>query len=55
MRWNPDKPGEHQYATDIYWAKAQAKTLKTMFDAFPGAELYYEIPLYKGEEEFGLK
>ena len=55
MRWNPDKPGEHQYATDIYWAKAQAKTLKTMFDAFPDAELYYEIPLYKDEKEFSLK
>lgn len=55
MRWNPDSPGEHQYATDIYWAQAQAKTLKSMFDAFPDAELYYEIPLFKGEKEFNLK
>lgn len=55
MRWNPDKPGIHQYATDIDWAQAQAKTLKSMFDAFPNAELYYEIPLYKGEKEFSLK
>lgn len=55
MRWNPDSPGDHQYATDIDWATAQAKTLKAMFDAFPDAELSYEIPLYKGEEEFELK
>ncbi len=55
MRWNPDSPGQHQYATDIDWALAQAKTLKSMFDAFPDAELYYEIPLYKGEREFPLK
>ena len=55
MRWNPDRPGTHQYATDIEWASAQAKVLKSMFDAFPDAELYYEIPLYKGENEFDLK
>ena len=55
MRWNPDKPGEHQYATDISWATAQARIIKSMFDAFPNAELYYEIPLYNGENEFGLK
>ncbi len=55
MRWNPDSPGEHQYATDINWAKAQAEILKTMFDAFPTAELNYEIPLYNGEKEFELR
>lgn len=55
MRWNPDMPGEHQYATDIDWATGQALTLKSMFDAFPNAELYYEIPLYKGEKEFDLR
>lgn len=55
MRWNPDSPGDHQYATDIDWATAQAKTLKTMFDSFPNAELTYEIPLYQGEKEFDLK
>ncbi|MGM9936340.1 MAG: Ig-like domain-containing protein [Candidatus Ornithomonoglobus sp.] len=55
MRWNPDSPGTHQYATDIEWASAQAKMLKSMFDAFPNADLHYEIPLYKGEKEFGLK
>lgn len=55
MRWNPDSPGEHQYATDIEWATAQAKTLKNMFDAFPDADLSFEIPLYEGENKFDLK
>lgn len=55
MRWNPDSPGEHQYATDINWALGQAKILKTMFDSFPDAELTYEIPLYNGEKEFDLR
>ncbi|MBQ3425829.1 MAG: glucosaminidase domain-containing protein [Clostridia bacterium] len=55
MRWNPDKPGEHQYATDIEWATAQAKIIRSMFDAFPGAELHFEVPLYTGESEFEFK
>lgn len=55
MRWNPDKPGEHQYATDIDWATAQAKIIRSMFDAFPSAELHFEVPLYKGESEFEFK
>lgn len=55
MRWNPDSPGEHQYATDIDWAQSQAKIIKSMFDAFPNAELKYEVPLYEGEQEFELK
>ena len=55
MRWDPDKPGEHQYASDIAWATAQAKILKSMFDAFPDAELHFEVPLYKGESEFEFK
>lgn len=55
MRWNPDSPGKHQYATDIDWAISQAKIIKTMFDSFPDADLIYEIPLFKNEKEFALK
>lgn len=55
MRWNPDSPGNHQYASDIAWAQTQAKIMKSMFDSFPNAELHYEIPLYSGESEFELR
>ncbi len=51
MRWNPDKPATHQYASDVEWAIKQAKTLKNMFDAFPDANLRFEIPVYKGQKE----
>lgn len=51
MRWNPDRPGTHQYATDVMWASKQAKTLYNMFGAFPNAELSFEFPIYKDQSE----
>lgn len=51
MRWNPDRPGVHQYATDVAWASKQAKTLYNMFGAFPSAELSFEFPLYENQPE----
>lgn len=51
MRWNPDRPGVHQYATDVEWSSKQAKTLYNMFNAFPGAKLAFEFPLYENQPE----
>ncbi len=55
MRWNPEKPATHQYASDVEWAIKQARTLKNMFDAFPSADLRFEIPVYKGQNEPTIK
>ena len=54
MRWNPQEPGVHQYATDVEWATKQAKTLKNMFAAFPRAVVSFDYPIYLGEEELVL-
>ena len=51
MRWNPESPGVHQYATDVAWASKQAETLKNMFAAFPSAKMSFDYPVYKGENE----
>ncbi len=51
MRWNPESPGVHQYATDIAWASKQAATLQNMFAAFPSARMSFDYPVYKGERE----
>lgn len=51
MRWNPDRPGTHQYATDVAWASKQAKTLYNMFNAFPSAEISFEFPIYEDQSE----
>ncbi len=50
MRWNPDKPAVHQYATDIAWASKQARDMSSMFEAFPTAEYHFEIPVFKGQK-----
>jgi beta-N-acetylglucosaminidase len=50
MRWNPNAPASHQYATDVNWASAQAKTMKNLYDTyFPDANLKFDMPQYQGE------
>ncbi len=49
MLWNPEHPGEHQYATDIGWAVKQAVSIERIFSAFDDASLSYEIPVYSGQ------
>lgn len=49
MLWNPETPGQHQYATDISWAVKQAINIEKIFASFPEAVLSYDIPVYQGE------
>ncbi len=55
MRWNPSKPGEHQYATDIAWAAKQAQTLRTFMEVFPINELVFDVPVYSASNEPKMK
>lgn len=51
MRWNPEKPGEHQYATDISWAFKQIpktiESIKLVYDQVQNAVLNFDIPQFK--------
>lgn len=51
MRWNPDKPGQHQYATDISWAFKQVPNIingvKLVYDQVKCPELTFDIPQFK--------
>ena len=53
MKWNPEKPATHQYATDVAWAVKQARTIKSLAEASGGTVLF-DIPIYSGQEEFGI-
>lgn len=55
MRWNPEKPAVHQYATDVAWASKQAKNMGAMFEAFPSAGYQFDIPVYVGQDKLKLK
>lgn len=34
MRWNPQNPGQHQYASDIHWPDNIANMMKKYYDKF---------------------
>lgn len=47
MRWNPNSPATHQYATDIGWAAKQVSGIKKLYDLIDNYTLTFEIPRYK--------
>lgn len=55
MRWNPERPAEHQYASDVAWASKQAKNMSAMFEAFPTARYRFEVPVYEGQDKFEIQ
>lgn len=53
MRWNPENPGEHQYATDISWVTEQTgmTAISALYNEMPREELHFRIPVYPLEPE----
>lgn len=49
MRWNPEKPGVHQYATAYNWALAQTAKMKRIGEDFPNSKKVFEISRYKDQ------
>ncbi|WP_165442840.1 glucosaminidase domain-containing protein [Senegalia massiliensis] len=47
MRWNPSRPGTHQYATDIGWAYKQIYYIKSLYDDLNNYTLHFDIPRYR--------
>jgi mannosyl-glycoprotein endo-beta-N-acetylglucosaminidase len=47
MRWNPDNPGQHQYATDIGWAAKQVTHIKNLYKKISNPTINLEFPVYK--------
>ncbi|MFC7363953.1 MULTISPECIES: PA14 domain-containing protein [Bhargavaea] len=47
MRWNPENPGLHQYATDIGWAAKQIRSYQGYYDKLDKPDFVYDIPVYK--------
>lgn len=47
MRWNPQNPGTHQYATDINWCKHQANTIYNLYSQIGMKGEYFIRDRYK--------
>ncbi len=46
MRWNPDNPGTHEYASDIGWAYKQINRIKDLISQCKIIQLLFDIPRY---------
>lgn len=58
MRWDPDNPGAHQYATDVGWAVKQTDDIKRVYDLLQdvdGAVMTFEVPEFNNQPEAGDK
>lgn len=55
MRWNPDNPGSHMYATSGDWAIEQGLIMERMISQFPAASISYEIPVYEGSNAAAIE
>ncbi|WP_208590773.1 peptidoglycan-binding protein [Gracilibacillus suaedae] len=47
MRWNPQSPGTHQYATDVGWAVKQISEIQDLYEQLPDAIKQFDMPRYK--------
>jgi mannosyl-glycoprotein endo-beta-N-acetylglucosaminidase len=47
MRWNPNRPGINQYATDMAWASKQLKIMKDVLNLSDAIPLVFDISQYK--------
>lgn len=46
MRWNPEQPGKHQYATDIGWAVKQVPQIYNLYQLLDNYTLTFDVPVY---------
>lgn len=49
MRWNPDTPGHHQYATDVAWAVAQTSRISKIYNLIENYVMVFDIPKYEDQ------
>ncbi|MDQ0352783.1 beta-N-acetylglucosaminidase/uncharacterized protein YraI/RNA polymerase subunit RPABC4/transcription elongation factor Spt4 [Alkalibacillus filiformis] len=51
MRWNPESPGDDQYATDVNWAIGQTHRIANLYSSIDNYTLFFDIPEYSGETD----
>ncbi len=47
MRWNPDKPATHQYASNIGWAYKQVSNISKLYQMIDTYTLIYDRPKFQ--------
>ncbi|WP_330949195.1 SH3 domain-containing protein [Virgibacillus sp. MG-45] len=46
MKWNPDNPATHQYATHVQWAVIQTKRIADIYKSLNNYTLVYDVPSF---------
>lgn len=46
MRWNPDRPATHQYASDIGWAVKQTSIISGLYQLLSSYSIRFDVPKY---------
>ncbi|MBS4218958.1 SH3 domain-containing protein [Bacillus sp. FJAT-49711] len=46
MRWNPAKPGSHQYATHVAWATIQTARIGAIYSTINNYTLVFDVPKF---------
>ncbi|MGG1592994.1 PA14 domain-containing protein [Terribacillus saccharophilus] len=53
MRWNPERPATHQYATDIGWAVKQTARIDKVYKLISNYNVTFEEPVYSNQPSAG--
>ncbi|UOQ87046.1 peptidoglycan-binding protein [Gracilibacillus salinarum] len=49
MRWDPDDPGDHQYATHVAWAVIQTSEMHEIYQSLNNYVHSFDVPSYKNQ------
>ena len=49
MRWNPENPGHHQYATHVLWATAQTNLIYNYYQILGITQYVFDVPTFKNQ------
>jgi len=49
MRWNPDNPGVHQYATHVAWAQITTNRIASIYNQLESYVQVFEVPKFKSQ------
>ncbi|MCC5803164.1 PA14 domain-containing protein [Rossellomorea vietnamensis] len=49
MRWNPENPGTHQYATDIGWAYKQVSKIYELYALLASYKMTFDVPVFTNQ------
>jgi len=55
MRWNPDNPATHQYATHVAWAESQTIGMANIYKLLDSYVLHFDVPRFNNQPSASSK